>query len=365
MQRLEYVRLRTAQRQTPGERVEAVLASLSPVTTDPATLPIASPWSTSNLQRIVAEDVFGTAIPLNTRSAAMRIPAVARARNLVVSTICRLPMRAMRGAEQLTLEETPTWLYRTNQATSPQHRLAWTVDDLIFYGWSCWFRVNDATTRFPLGFTRVNVGDWSINADNRVEIHGVVQRDEDVCLIPGLHEGLLSYGVDALQDARTLYSIVRTRLQNPVPQVDLHQVDGDPMTETEIDALIDRWALARRGANGGVSYSNKSIEPKEMGAGGDGQLLIEARNAASLDMARIVGVAAGRIDATSPKASLNYETTTGRNQEFVDFDLALYMTPIAARLSLDDVMPRGQRVVFDLADFTEAAPSVTGPALED
>ena len=52
-------------------------------------------------------------------------------------------------------------------------------------------------------------------------------------------------------------------------------------------------------------------------------------------------------------------------REFVDFDLALYMTPITARLSQDDVVPAGNRVAFDLADFTGKAPSLTGPVRED
>lgn len=359
---------------TPGDRVDAVLASLppfpgsTPAPLDPATLPVSSPWSAeSELARLVVDDVFGTDVPLNTRSGAMRLPAVARARNLIVSTICRLPMVAMRGPDRLADLDQPSWLYRTDQSTSPQLRLAWTVDDLLFYGWSCWARVNGAD-RFPTVFDRIPREAWTINADNRVEVYGNVVDDANVCLIPGLHEGILTFGVDALQDARLLYRIIRSRLVNPVPQLELHQVDGDPLTDPEIDSLIARWAAARRGENGGVSYTNKSIETRTPGngqTGGDAQLMIEARNAASLDLARMVGVAAGRIDSTVAKASLNYETTTGRNQEFVDFDLALYMTPIASRLSMDDVIPRGSRVVFDLDDFVAQAPSITGPNLQD
>ena len=86
---------------------------------------------------------------------------------------------------------------------------------------------------------------------------------------------------------------------------------------------------------------------------------------AALDLARMVGVHGGMIDATTPKASLNYETTTGRNGEFVDLDLALYMTPITARLSLDDVMPRGRRVALDTIDFSSLTVDPTGPTTED
>jgi portal protein len=369
---------------------EAVTASLPGYVggvTDPSTLPFSSPWSNNDLQRLVAEDIFGSDLPLNTRQAAMEVPAVARGRNLICSTIPRFPLVDLDVGEQVptrpdfaaiaelparqsALDEyraamsafrnrQPTWLYRSDDGTSPQLRLAWTIDDLIFYGWSCWWRRNDATSRYPLSAGRIPFGDWSINADNRVEVHGVVQNDDQVIVIPGLHEGILSFGRRAIADARSLYDIVRSRLLTPSPQLNLHQVDGPDMTDDEIDALIDRWATARQGGKGGVGFTSKHIELDELGAAADSQLMIEARNAASLDLARVIGVSANRLDATSAKASLNYETTTGRNQEFIDFDIALYMTPITARLSMDDVSPRGHRTEFDLTDFVTNAPSMT------
>lgn len=359
-------RVRTSRGNGWAQLAEVVTASVpapAPVL-DPSTYPIASPWSdSSSLTKILTADVYGvTDLPLQGRAGAMRYPAVARGRNLMISTLVRLPLTA-RGAGGTELP-TPRWATRTDQPLSPQLRLAWTADDLMFYGWSCWARSNDPETGFPDTFTRVPFGDWRINADMRVEIGGVVKQDDEVTVFQGLHEGLCRFGADVLEDARLLYRQVRQRLLNPVPLLDLHQEDGEPLNETEIDDLIARWAKARNGENGGVSYTNRSIRPNALGSGGE-EYLIEARNAASLDLARLIGVSAGRIDATSPKSSLNYETTTGRNQEFVDFDLALYLTPIAARLSLDDVMPAGEYVTFDLGDFTAQTPSIDGPALED
>lgn len=369
MQRLEYVgfldtfrrpSIVAAATQLQDSNVQAGLV-------DPSTYPIASPWSSSTLQRIVFEDIFGSDIPVNTRSAAMKIAAVARARNLIVSTICRQPLVALRGTEQLP--EQPTWLYRTDDGTSPQLRMAWTVDDLIFYGWSCWWRKN-GSDGFPLAVGRINQDDWTLDDDMRVLIRGVEAKPDanghpTVTLFNGVHEGILSYGVDVLGDARDLYRNVRRRIANPVPGLELHQTGGEEMTDDEIDELVAGWAAARAGVNGGVGFTNEFIETKELGLNTDAQLMIEARNAAAVDLARMMGVSAGMIDATAPKASLNYETQTGRNQEFVDLDLQLYMTPITARLSMDDVCPKGQRIDFDLSNLIAPALSPTGPDLQD
>ncbi|MFT4299324.1 MAG: phage portal protein [Aeromicrobium sp.] len=346
-------------------RIKQTQADIATFVADPASLPFASPWSgPSDLNRIVVDDILGASTPVNTRAAAMRIPAVARARNLIVSTICRCPLKPFRGGEPLPDSAAP-WTLRTGSSTSWQHRVAWTVDDLIFSGWSLWWRVNGADG-FPLYADRIGRDRWTINADNHVEIDGAQVPDDRVILIPGLHEGVLSYGVDALADTRRMYQIVRERLENPIPALDLHQTSGEDMTREERRALLEDWRTARRAAGGAaVGYSSAAIEVRELGAGAGADLLIEARNAASLDIARVIGVGASRLDATAPKASLNYETTNGRNQEFVDFDTALYMTPIAARLSLDDVVPAGQRIAFDTTEITDLAPSPTGPDTED
>lgn len=341
-------------------------------TTDVSRLPYVSPFSPeSDLNRLVWQDIFGDTpgAVVNSRASAMRIPAVARGRNLICSTISRFPFVLFRGEEELP---PAPWMVHTNDGSSWQLRNAWTVDDLLFYGWSLWrwTRGADSDGGRPLSGGRVPMGEWRVTDDQRLEVNGeLIEAGEErnYCLIPGLHEGLLSFGVDVLSDARALYSVVRDRIENPIPGIDLHQTGGEKLTPAERDELIADWVSSRQAASKrrGVGYTNEWIEAKVLGGTIDGQLLIEARNAAALDLARAIGVHGGMIDATTPKASLNYETTSGRNGEFLDFDLALYMTPITARLSLDDVTAERQRVALNVADFITVPVNPTGPATED
>jgi hypothetical protein len=50
-------------------------------------------------------------------------------------------------------------------------------------------------------------------------------------------------------------------------------------------------------------------------------------------------------DSTASSQSLTYETQEGQRSDFYEFDLPFWTTPITARLSMDDVTPRGQRVL--------------------
>lgn len=343
-----------------GAAVDRVTAGFE---NDPSRFPIATPWGQADLHRMVFEDIFGSDIPPNTRSAAMAIPAVARARNLLCTTIAKFPLLELEAGTPTPPPDDPAW-FTAAGPSSYQHRMVWTVDDLIFYGWSCWWRVNDETTGLPIAAGRLNQDEWQVNDDNRIEVHGTEVADDDVIVIPGFHEGILTYGRDALSDARMLYRTVRARLSAPIPPIDLHQTGGRILTKTERQEMIDTWIAARSSLKGAVGYSTPDIDVRVLEAGGD-QLMIEERNAAAVEMARIVGVHAGMVDATTPKASLNYETSTGRNQEFVDFDVDLYTAPIAARLSMDDVTRPGRNVVLDVSEFTGPAMSGTGPTRQD
>jgi len=357
---------------TTGQAAPALEAATSnPYVVTEIQSPMA-PDPSGILNTLVWNDLLGTdfAGPL-TRAAAMRIPAVARARHLLCGKIAGLPLTVWRGEERLTGDAEPAWTYRTDYGLPPYHRMLWTVDDLLFTGWSLWARTNGAESdgAFPRTAVRVALERWRFTTAGTIETRQAdgtwrqAARDE-VILIPGPHEGILNFGAGAIREAKDLADSAAKAASNPAAYINLHYTGDNPLSKTERDDLIATWAAARRGENGGVAYTNKWVEAKEMGTH-EAHLLTDGRNAAAVDMARLCSVPAALLDATNAGASLTYETTQGRNAEFIDYGLSLYMDPITARLSMDDVVPRGQSVRFDTSALRDLAPTPTGPTTED
>lgn len=323
------------------------------------TLQLASPWqpNPSHLETLVWADLFGFDKPLPlTRAEAMSVAPLARARHLVCGTIASFSIRDYRG-DDLT-EPQPAWIDRSDTPMSPYHRMLWTVDDLLFYGWSLW-NVTRGDQGVILTAQRVPFDRWSFDENGLVLLDGEYpERPELLVLIPGSHEGLLCFAGRTIRHASNLVMGADRAAETPTPNLELHQTNDARMTETDIAKLVSQWAAARRGKNGGVAFTNSAIEVKEHGAPAE-NLLIEGRNAAAVDIARACGIPASMIDADAG-GSLTYQTIEGRNREFVDYGLSLYMAPISARLGMDDVTPRGRRVAFDLEEYLGGLPGVFG-----
>lgn len=331
---------------------------------------IVSPWSDrDHLTTVVWSDILGADAPTTlTREAAMRVGAVARGRNLIAPTIARCLLTLWRKDEQLTA---PAWMNRSALGVTPYHRMLWTVDDLIFHPWSLW-TVERGSKDQILNAARVPYSWWDVDADTgAILVAPGPGRDmkpasaEEVLLIPGPHDGILSYGTDVIRQASALAAIALDRAENPDALTELHYTGDKQLTQPEIDNTVEMWLVARRKSGGArVGFTGKNLEVKTHGTGSE-QLLIEARNAAAVEVAQIIGLPAAMLDANTAGASLTYETTEGRNGQFIDYGLSTYLDPIAARLSDDDVVPAGQSTRFDTSVIRDIAPSSTGPATED
>jgi hypothetical protein len=315
------------------------------------------------------------AFPL-TRAGAMRVPAMARARNLTCGTIAALPLAAMRLDQPVT--PAPYWAYGTDgqlgtltadqgrawavMPQAPLHRMVWTIDDLLFYGESLWVVTDRLATGYPSRMARVPFDHWTVQDGVIVDLDSKPFPAADMVWIPALNEGVLGFGAGSLRMAYELERNAADVAMRPL-RLELHQTSAAEMTPDERREAVTevRNAMA---SNDGVLFTNNALEVIEHRVDSDA-LQLGARNASALDVARLANMPAMMLDATAQGASLEYQTMSGRNQQWLDYGLALYMDAVEARLSMDDIVPAGQRVAFDTTDWTAPDASDTGPATED
>lgn len=330
---------------------------------DMNTLPqngIVSPWQTGQLQTIVWSDIFGTEAQLVSRAEAMSIPAVAKARQILVSTIARFPMIALDANDA---DVTPAWLQATDGEVSPWHRMCWTIDDLVHFGWSLWGVERDSSGTI-IKADRCPIERWEVDNLGQVRVDGTVAEADSVILIPGPFEGLLKVGSRTLKGGAKLETSWVGKATNPIPAIELHATTDDPLEQAEVQALVQAWADARSDVNGAIAFTPHNITAIAHGSA-EPSLLIEGRNFLRIDVGAFLGIPAALMDASLSTASLTYSTQEGQRNEFADFTLPYWLEPIQQRLSMDDVVPAGTRIRFDLTELYQTAQSPTGPVTED
>lgn len=312
-------------------------------------MPLASPWQSAHphhLDSIVYNEIFGKAGRRSvSRKEAVQIPALSRARLLITSTIPRLPLKAT-YVETSEPAVVPYWLNHSEGTVTPFHRMLWTVDDLFFYGWSLWSLERDQSSGDITSAARIPYDRWGFDDNGNIKVDDKPVWDDDVMLIPGVSEGILTYGAATLAEAIHLANAVQKAAETPSAHTELHQTNDAPMTEDEVRALINSWAAARRGENGGVAFTSAGIEVREHGAPSE-HLLINARNAVSVDVARHAGIPASMVDAYLSGSSISYANTSARMAELITFGLSPLMNSVTARLSQDDITPHGVAIEYD------------------
>lgn len=310
------------------------------------TTAIASPWATSTLAP-VSETGLSNLLSGVSRESALTIPALMRARNLICTTAARVLLVAEKDGAPL--EDQPRWISRTDGFISPYHRMLWTVDDLLFYGFSLWQVTRDYDGRV-IESTRVPYTEWEFTADGDVAIGNHPAAADRYILIPGIHEGILTHGAEVIPQALSMSRGVTRAVETPAATIELHQTNDRQMTPEDINSLIATWKKARR--ENGIAFTNNGIETKEHGAPLE-QLLIEGRNAVAIDIARLCGIPASMVDASISGSSINYSNAGLRMAELISFGVAPLIAAVTARLGMDDMVPAGTTITADAREMVE------------
>jgi hypothetical protein len=326
---------------------------------------VRSAFSQGGLEKLVWSDLFDAAPTVISREEALTLPAVVKARAVLTGQVSRWPL-VCRDATGAPVAVQPAWLQRTAGEVSPFHRMVLTVDDLIFMGWSLWGVERDAPSieGTIVEAERIAPERWQMTADGEIRVDDEPVEEWQVLLIPGPQTGLLDFGARTMRGGIELERSWIKRARNPIPAINLQEVEDGRTTPEEAAETVTAWAKARDDDNGAVAFTPFGIKVEALGEI-NAQLFVEGRNYFRLDVAAFLNLQGSILDATTATASLTYTTQEGSRSEFASITLPYWMGAIEGRLSQDDVVPAGQSVRFDLSDAFAATPAVTGPITED
>lgn len=333
------------------------------------TLPaIGSPWSgESHLSRVLISDLLpdSAKLPID-RPAAMTVPSITKARALIVEQLAHRPLRLIDDAH--VEQPAPSWFHETGVlGASVWHRMADTIDDLIFYGASVWMTArSSSSTSAPIHYAhRCPREQWRITDAGVLEVTAdgktwTAPSADQAIYIRGPQDGLLTLAEGTIRGALDIERTWRGRARTPAPLMIVEEADPlQPLSEAEIKEYLTEFRAARADPDGAVMFLPSSLKLRLEGKT-ETDLLTNGRNAVKLDAAAFLNLPSAALDATLEKSSLTYETADGKRGELGD-RLAYWTGAIESRLSMDDVCAPGHRIRFDM---TRHEPS-TGLPTED
>jgi len=327
-----------------------------------ATNGIRSPWQDGSLAPFVWSDIFGVDNTPVTRLEALRVPAVARARSVIISLIASRPLKMYNGDGTIATDQ-PTWLYRSDTGVSPYQRNLGILDDLIFNDSSLLVVTRGAkgqiTDAVHLPFDR-----WSVNSDGKIVVDGNIAQEGEVVWIPGPGPGLLVTGAETIRGARNMERAWAGRVRNPTPTILLHQKEQGTLTADEVKGYLTGVREARQDPDGTVAFIPYEVDVTTDGSQAT-DLFTAGRNDVRIDIANHTNLPVNLLDGSTSTASLTYSTQEGKRNEVFDYSVPYWTNSIEQALSLDNVVPRGSYVRFDFSDLLSTIESPTGPEAQD
>lgn len=291
------------------------------------------------------------------RSAAIRVPAVKRGRDLIAGTIATLPLVA-RLADGTERHDLPV-LQKLDPSRSYARMIADTVDDLIFYGVSWWHITSrSSSTNLPVAFERLDprslslmeqpynvITPYSTTAQTRVW-----DDDPDIIRFDAITDPLLTVAAGTIRNALRLEAAAAMYSDGTPPAEWFEPTDGVDPEDADVAEFMAAWEAARRTRTS--AYVPAAFKRNTDGFNPDQLQMAESRKHAALQIADFMGL--DGEDVNVPVTSRTYFNAFDRQQQRIRSTLALYFVPIEQRLSMEDVTPRGTRTMFDLSELLRA-----------
>ena len=298
------------------------------------------------------------------RNRAMSLATVSRSRDLIASVIACMPLKMFGEIfDDVTgeMEEVPlaprSWLRQPDPTVTYNFLMAFTFDDLLFYGRAFWAITARTTDGFPSAYTRLPAGSVTtpdqsdgpvfFGISNEVYFAGQQIPSADLVQFLSPIQGIVYSSAQtiatALKVEESRYNMARTSLPSGI----LKQTGGEPLSATELADIGAAFNQARLSSQTAVLNEFLTYEPSN--ATPDKMLMIESAQYSALDLARLCGVPPYLVGVAT--GSYAYTSSEQSRADLYIFGVKPYADCIAATLSQNNVLPRGTYCKFDAENY--------------
>lgn len=333
--------------------------------------PESSPAARETNGHMVRADVGGTSIVLPSpadltaasRDVAITIPTVQRARDVLCSLVAVLTLGYWReadpadpGGEPERLAN-PRWFRRPDPAQTRAHIMAWTADDLIFYGRAFWrIRRRYADTGLPSAFQRIPFTEagFDYEADGRTvkavrwDVQRMVIPANDVLDFRSIQQGVCSTSARPINISLKLDESAERFAGCEIPAGTLRPDPAFPRQEPLTPADLDKASAdftAKRKLNITPALQGWLYDSVVWDA--DGMQLTESRQHQALEASRFMNVPPWIVGAPTG-STMVYQNAAQARLDLVDFGGLPLLTTIEQVLSGPNVVPERNYVEFDV-----------------
>lgn len=321
----------------------------------PAPIEAASAYLPLNEQNIYG-GYFSTAT-VATRDEAMAIPTIARARNIICSTVAAFEIDVWQKSTGTKIDP-PRVINQPDPRVPGANVWSWIAEDLLFFGFA-YLRVTDRYAEDGRVRAAERIAPARVTVRTNAEgneivgyyIDGRSVPNEDIKVFMGMDEGLLNRAGQTLKAGAWLERVALTYAREPAPLTVLKS-SGTAMPGDRIRAVLDAWSKARKERS--TAFLNADVVIEKLGFNPSEIQLNEARQYIALELSRAIGIPAWFL--SSDPQSNTYSNAVNQRRDLIDYSLRPMMTIIEQRLSQSDFLPSGQYARYDLDDFLRGNP---------
>lgn len=301
---------------------------------------------------------------LATTQNAMQVPAFVNALKTYTHTISAFPLREYRYDAPVSIR---TFLQRPSRTLPYSAVMTRTITDLLQYDRAYWLVTQRTWDGFPSEVTVMRVQDVTDApayyagvqdnsqppADPFYYLGNRVPTDDVIKFYGSGEGGWLANGATAINTAAALEAATLMYSETPIPTVALKN-SGPDLPSSQVDLLLTAWEEAR--ANRGTAYLSNAIDAQVMGFSARDVQLVEGKNLAAVQVARLCNIDPIWVGAGTPGSSLTYANRVDLYRQLLDTSLRPVMNLIEQRLSMPDVTPQGHTIKYDTTTFLRANP---------